>query len=169
MIVPAGLAFTNFVILAIVVAALYFTRDILVPIALAVLLSVLLAPLVRLLQHWRLPRWLAVMCTVAGALYLANDRQDVSGVANGVGFGDRHSHFASLRELWAAQLHPASLSASPSIARARSDHCAFLLSRSGEKVEDEGVNICTKFSNNELHMLSHEARDEVRSFTPNGR
>jgi hypothetical protein len=36
-------------------------------------------------------------------------------------------------------------------------------------VEDEGVNICTKFSNNELHMLSHEARDEVRSFTPNGR
>jgi predicted PurR-regulated permease PerM len=71
LVVPAGLAFTNFVILAIVVAALYFTRDILVPIALAVLLSVLLAPLVRLLQHWRLPRWLAVMCTVAGALAVA--------------------------------------------------------------------------------------------------
>src|SRR3954452_9009487 len=61
----------NFVILAIVVAALYFTRDILVPIALAVLLSVLLAPLVRLLQRWRLPRWLAVMCAVAGALAIA--------------------------------------------------------------------------------------------------
>src|SRR3954471_2433688 len=61
----------NFVVLAIVVAALYFSRDILVPIALAVLLSVLLAPLVRLLQRWRLPRWLAVMCTVAGALALA--------------------------------------------------------------------------------------------------
>jgi predicted PurR-regulated permease PerM len=71
LVVPAGLAFTNFVILAIVVAALYFTRDILVPIALAVLLSVLLAPLVRLLQRWRLPRWLAVMCTVAGALAIA--------------------------------------------------------------------------------------------------
>ena len=71
MVVPAGLAFTNFVILAIVVAALYFTRDILVPIALAVLLSVLLAPLVRLLQRWRLPRWLAVMCTVTGALAIA--------------------------------------------------------------------------------------------------
>ena len=71
MVVPAGLAFTNFLILAIVVAALYFTRDILVPIALAVLLSVLLAPLVRLLQRWRLPRWLAVMCTVAGALAIA--------------------------------------------------------------------------------------------------
>jgi predicted PurR-regulated permease PerM len=71
LVVPAGLAFTNFVILAIVVAALYFTRDILVPIALAVLLSVLLAPLVRLLQRWRLPRWLAVMCTVVGALAVA--------------------------------------------------------------------------------------------------
>lgn len=71
MVVPAGLAFTNFVILAIVVAALYFTRDILVPIALAVLLSFLLAPLVRLLQRWRLPRSLAVMCTVIGALAVA--------------------------------------------------------------------------------------------------
>jgi predicted PurR-regulated permease PerM len=71
LVVPAGLAFTNFVILAIVVAALYFTRDILVPIALAVLLSVLLAPLVRLLHRWRLPRWLAVMCTVIGALAVA--------------------------------------------------------------------------------------------------
>jgi predicted PurR-regulated permease PerM len=71
LVVPAGLAFTNFIILAIVVAALYFTRDILVPIALAVLLSVLLAPLVRVLQRWRLPRWLAVMCTVAGAVAIA--------------------------------------------------------------------------------------------------
>src|SRR3954468_11468016 len=61
----------NFVVLAIVVAALYFSRDILVPSALAVLLSVLLAPLVRLLQRWRLPRGLAVMCTVAGALAIA--------------------------------------------------------------------------------------------------
>jgi predicted PurR-regulated permease PerM len=71
LVVPAGLAFTNFIILAIVVAALYFTRDILVPIALAVLLSFLLAPLVRLLQRWRLPRWLAVTCAVLGALAIA--------------------------------------------------------------------------------------------------
>jgi hypothetical protein len=105
----------------------------------------------------------------ARALYLANKRQDVCRITSCGRFGGRYRGFASLRELWAAQLHPASLSASPSIARARSDHCAFLLSQSGEKVEDEGVNICTKFSNNELHMLSHEARDEVRSFTPNGR
>jgi predicted PurR-regulated permease PerM len=71
LIVPAGLPLANFVVVAIVVAALYFTRDILVPIALAVLLSVLLAPLVRILHRRRLPRWLAVMCAVIGALAVA--------------------------------------------------------------------------------------------------
>jgi predicted PurR-regulated permease PerM len=67
-IVPAGLAFNNFVIVAIVVAALYFTREILAPIALAVLLSFVLAPLVKIFQRWHLPRSLAVVITVAGAL-----------------------------------------------------------------------------------------------------
>src|SRR3954447_12337341 len=71
LIVPTGLAFTNFVILAIVVAALYFTRDILVPIALAGLLSFLLAPLVRRLQGWRVPRALAVMFAVLAAVMVA--------------------------------------------------------------------------------------------------
>ena len=71
MIVPAGLAFNNFVVVVIVVAALYFTRDILVPIALAVLLSFLLAPIVRMLQRWHLPKSLAVVCAVASALAIA--------------------------------------------------------------------------------------------------
>jgi predicted PurR-regulated permease PerM len=66
-IVSAGLAFNNFVIVAIVVAALYFTREILVPIALAVLLSFVLAPFVRLLQRWHLPRALAVVLAVVMA------------------------------------------------------------------------------------------------------
>jgi predicted PurR-regulated permease PerM len=68
LIVPAGLALNNFVIVAIVVAALYFTREILAPIALAVLLSFVLAPLVKILQRWHLPRSLAVMLTVASWL-----------------------------------------------------------------------------------------------------
>jgi predicted PurR-regulated permease PerM len=68
LIVPTGLAFNSFVIAAIAAAALYFTREILVPIALAVLLSFVLAPLVRFLQRWHLPRALAVVVTVAGAL-----------------------------------------------------------------------------------------------------
>jgi predicted PurR-regulated permease PerM len=45
----------------IVVAAMYFAREVLVPIALAGILSFMLAPLVRLLQRLRLPRVLAVL------------------------------------------------------------------------------------------------------------
>ena len=54
LIVPAGVGFNSFVIVAITIAALYLTREILVPMALAVLLSFVLAPLVRTLQRWRL-------------------------------------------------------------------------------------------------------------------
>ena len=61
MLVPAGLAFSNFLIGALVVAALYFTREILVPIALAVLLSFTLSPLLRALQRMKLPRSIAVL------------------------------------------------------------------------------------------------------------
>jgi predicted PurR-regulated permease PerM len=43
-----------------IVAALYFGREVLVPIALALLLSFLLAPLVRRLLAWRFPRVIAV-------------------------------------------------------------------------------------------------------------
>jgi predicted PurR-regulated permease PerM len=44
----------------IVVAALYLCREVLVPIALAILLSFVLSPLVRLLHHFYLPRGVAV-------------------------------------------------------------------------------------------------------------
>jgi predicted PurR-regulated permease PerM len=56
---------------AVVVAILYFTREVLVPIALAVLLSFVLAPLVRLLQRLNIPRFLAVTGAVAFALAIA--------------------------------------------------------------------------------------------------
>jgi predicted PurR-regulated permease PerM len=46
---------------AIVVAAMYFAREVLIPIALAGILSFMLAPLVRILQTLRLPRVLAVL------------------------------------------------------------------------------------------------------------
>ena len=68
MIVPAGVGFNSFVIVAITIAALYLTREILVPMALAVLLSFVLAPLVRTLQRWRCPRSGAVALAVACAL-----------------------------------------------------------------------------------------------------
>ena len=56
---------------AVVVAVLYFTREILVPIALAVLLSFVLAPLVRFLQRLKVPRSIAVIAAVATALAIA--------------------------------------------------------------------------------------------------
>ena len=49
---------------AIVVAALYFGRDLFVPLVLAVLLAFVLAPLARLLQRARLPRPMAVVLAV---------------------------------------------------------------------------------------------------------
>lgn len=68
MIVPAALVFNNFVVIAIVLATLYFSREILVPIVLAVLISFVLAPLVKILQGRHLPRAVAVLLAVAGAL-----------------------------------------------------------------------------------------------------
>jgi predicted PurR-regulated permease PerM len=51
----------------VVVAALYVGREVLVPIALAILLTFVLAPLVRLLQGWHFPRILAVTVVVCFA------------------------------------------------------------------------------------------------------
>lgn len=48
----------------VVIAALYFAREVLVPIMLAVLLSFVLAPVVSLLRRLHLPRALAVVVTV---------------------------------------------------------------------------------------------------------
>jgi predicted PurR-regulated permease PerM len=69
-IIPAGLAFSNVMLGAFVVAILYFAREILVPIALAVLLSFVLAPLVRILQRLKIPRPLAVMGAVGTAFII---------------------------------------------------------------------------------------------------
>jgi predicted PurR-regulated permease PerM len=52
------------VIAAIIVGALYVGREVFIPIALAILLSFALAPLVRLLQRIRLPRAAAVLVVV---------------------------------------------------------------------------------------------------------
>jgi predicted PurR-regulated permease PerM len=62
---PPGLAgVLTFLTLGLVVAALYFAREVLVPLALAVLLSFLLAPAVRWLRHMRAGRVTAVAVTV---------------------------------------------------------------------------------------------------------
>ena len=67
---------TTFGLVIAVVAALYLAQEVLVPIALAILLSFLLAPLVHRLERWRLPRPVAVVVTVCLAF----------GVLAGVGY-----------------------------------------------------------------------------------
>ena len=62
--VGAGSSLTTVLMAVVVVSALYFGREVLVPIALAILMSFVLAPLVRLLQRWFLPRIVAVAIVV---------------------------------------------------------------------------------------------------------
>jgi predicted PurR-regulated permease PerM len=51
-------------VLVIIVASLFLAREVLLPVTLAGILSFMLAPLVRMLQHVRLPRGLAVVSVV---------------------------------------------------------------------------------------------------------
>jgi predicted PurR-regulated permease PerM len=61
---PAGTALINLAVAALIVTALYFAREILVPVALAILFSFVLAPFVIRLQSWRIPRTLSVLVAV---------------------------------------------------------------------------------------------------------
>ena len=54
----------SFVTLALITAALYFGRDVLIPLALAVLISFILTPSVQRLQQMRLGRVPAVLLVV---------------------------------------------------------------------------------------------------------
>ena len=59
-----GKALINLIFAALIVTGLYIGREILVPIALAILLSFVLSPFVTRLQHWRVPRVLSVLLVV---------------------------------------------------------------------------------------------------------
>src|ERR1700744_2179346 len=61
---PRGTTLINMGVAALIIAGLYFGREIFVPVALAVLLSFVLAPFVSHLQSFRLPRVVAVMAVV---------------------------------------------------------------------------------------------------------
>src|SRR5215471_3513247 len=65
--VPRRGATATLIVAAIVIAGLYFARPVLVPLALALLLSLLLAPAVRWLQLRGLGRVPAVLATVVAA------------------------------------------------------------------------------------------------------
>ena len=59
-----GTVLINMAVSALIIAALYFGREIFVPVALAVLLSFVLAPFVRRLQSLRIPRTASVLIVV---------------------------------------------------------------------------------------------------------
>jgi len=59
-----GTVLTNMAVAALIIAALYFGREIFVPLALAVLLSFVLAPFVIRLHSWRIPRTASVLLVV---------------------------------------------------------------------------------------------------------
>jgi predicted PurR-regulated permease PerM len=61
---PKGTTLINMGVAALIIAGLYFGREIFVPVALAVLLSFVLAPFVSGLQSFRLPRVAAVLAVV---------------------------------------------------------------------------------------------------------
>ena len=70
MVIPAGPAFTNLFMGVTIVAALYFARDLLIPLVLAVLLTFVLTPLVSFLQRARMPRNIAVIVSILMAVMI---------------------------------------------------------------------------------------------------
>lgn len=67
--VPSS-ALTTVFFIALIATFLYVAREVLIPIALAVLLSFVLSPVVRFFQRWYVPRALAVVAVVAIAFAL---------------------------------------------------------------------------------------------------
>jgi predicted PurR-regulated permease PerM len=69
-VIPVGPAFTNLFMGVLIVATLYFARDILIPVVLAVLLTFVLTPVVTFLQGWRVPRTIAVVAAMLVAMMI---------------------------------------------------------------------------------------------------
>ena len=61
---PPGTALINLAVATLIVTGLYFGREILVPVALAILFSFVLAPFASRLQSLRVPRTLSVLIAV---------------------------------------------------------------------------------------------------------
>jgi predicted PurR-regulated permease PerM len=64
---PVGAGLGTFGVIALIVTALYVGREVFVPVALAILFSFVLAPLVKILQRLKFPRSLAVVTVVVVA------------------------------------------------------------------------------------------------------
>ena len=101
---PATTTGTVLLTVIVVVAVLRLAQDLFVPLALAVLLTFLLAPVVARLQHWRVNRLVAVIASIALALALIGGVGDVvfgqfSDLAHQLPHYEQHlrEHIAHLR------------------------------------------------------------------------
>ena len=65
---PSYQALTGLAVGVVIIAALYFGKDVLLPVTLAVMLSFVLSPLVQVLRRLRIPRAAAVVFSVGLAL-----------------------------------------------------------------------------------------------------
>lgn len=106
---PATRILGTLAVVVTVVAGLYLGREILVPLALAVLLSFALAPLVLLLRRWRLGRAPSVIVTVTVAVLLFS----VTGMVIGGQIGSLAEHLPQYRSTIVAKLRSLSGLASP--------------------------------------------------------
>src|ERR1700674_2680037 len=86
------------IIAALLIAALYVGRDLLIPLALAGILSFVLSPLVRKLVHWGLPHGLSVALVVAVLLGVLLAGVTVAGRQVTQLLEELPSHEANLRD-----------------------------------------------------------------------
>ena len=112
---PRGTILINMGVAALIIAGLYFGREIFVPVALAVLLSFVLAPFVRRLQALRLPRVAAVLLVVIVVLesvdfcVTSGDGADPPGDASAPGAGVVSVVFVVVVVSFVVPLHPTNI------------------------------------------------------------
>src|SRR3982074_3770297 len=102
-------------------------------------------------------------CRTTAPLYLPDDRQHVGRVTVSAGGDSLHSGLTRLCELWVSQLNPTSFGACQCIPRPCGNHAALFLCQRSEQMQNEGVNVSTKLSNDELHTLCNQATDKVNA------
>jgi predicted PurR-regulated permease PerM len=90
--------FILLVTMCIVVAGLYFAREVLIPIALAILLTFLLTPPVAWLEKFKVPRIVATLLVVLIGVGIVGGLGYVVGKQLGATINDVHSYQAQLRE-----------------------------------------------------------------------
>ena len=97
----------------------------------------------------------------AGFLCLSDNGQDVRSVTVSFSLHGGHRATAGHVELGVAEGDTACLSGCKGLPGACADQSALLLGKSGEQVQDKGVNVRAQLCDQEGNLVRHEAADEV--------